>query len=131
VAGVGGDTPIRGQITFLPTTDLEATQAFYGGVLGLALARDQGICRIFAAAPGAYLGFCDRGYVVPDAYRVVVTLLVDDVAEAFERLRAAGADVASEPRHDPRFAALTAFVRDPNGYLVELQRFDEPLGTEA
>ena len=89
--------------------------------------RDQGICRIYATAPGAYLGFCDRGYAVPDRYRVVLTLLVDDVEAAFERVRAAGAEVVSEPAHSERFAAVTAFVRDPNGYLVELQRFDEPL----
>jgi catechol 2,3-dioxygenase-like lactoylglutathione lyase family enzyme len=93
--------------------------------------RDQGVCRIYATAPGAYVGFCDRGYTVPDAYRVVLTLLVDDVEGAFELLRHAGAEVVSEPAHSERFAAITAFVRDPNGYLVELQRFDVPLQTPS
>ena len=120
-------TTIEGQITFLPTADLHATDAFYQGILGLPLVRDQGVCRIYATAAGAYLGFCDRGYAVPDVYRVVLTLLVGDVHGAFERLRARGAAVVSAPAHSQRYAALTAFVRDPNGYLVELQRFDEPL----
>lgn len=120
-------TPIQGQITFLPTDDLHATDAFYQGILGLPLVRDQGVCRIYATAAGAYMGFCDRGYAVPDAYRVVLTVLVDDVHGAFERLRARGATVVSAPAHSERYAALTAFVRDPNGYLVELQRFDEPM----
>jgi catechol 2,3-dioxygenase-like lactoylglutathione lyase family enzyme len=119
---------IRGQVTFLPTDDLAATHAFYAERLGLPLVRDQGICRIYATAHGAYLGFCERGYAVPDRYRVVLTLLVDDVEGAFARVRDAGAEVVSEPEHSERFAAVTAFVRDPNGYLVELQRFDEPLG---
>ncbi len=35
-------TPIQGQITFLPTADLHATDAFYQGVLGLPLVRAQG-----------------------------------------------------------------------------------------
>ena len=115
------------QITFLPTADLVATDAFYAGLLGLPLVRDQGVCRIYAAAPGAFVGFCDRGYAVPERYRVVLTLLLDDVEGAFARLRDAGAEVVSEPAHSERFAAVTAFVRDPNGYLVELQRFDVPL----
>ena len=118
---------IYGQITFLPTADLAATDAFYTGLVGLPLVRDQGVCRIYGTAPGAYLGFCERGYAVPEDHRVVLTLLVDDVAASFERLRAAGAQVVSEPAHSARYAALTAFVRDPNGYLLELQRFDEPL----
>ncbi len=120
-------TPIQGQITFLPTADLHATDAFYRGLLGLPLVRDQGVCRIYATAAGAYLGVCDHGYAVPDEYRVVLTLLVDDVEGVFERLREQGAAVVSAPAHSQRYAALTAFVRDPNGYLVELQRFDEPL----
>ena len=119
--------PIQGQITFLPTDDLSATDAFYQGLLGLPLVRDQGVCRIYATAEGAYLGFCDRGYAVPESYRVVLTLLVDDVEGAFARLRAAGAEIVTVPSHSQRYAALTAFVRDPNRYLVELQRFDEPL----
>ena len=120
-------SPIQGQITFLPTADLQATDVFYRERLGLALVRDQGVCRIYATAANAYLGFCDRGQAVPERYRVVLTLLVDDVEAAFERLRAAGAEVVSEPAHSDQFAAVTAFMRDPNGYLVELQRFDEPL----
>lgn len=116
-----------GQVTFLPTADLDATAAFYEGVLGLPLVRDQGLCRIYRSAPGAHLGFCARGYAVPVAFRVVLTLLVDDVAAAFAAVVAAGAEAVSAPAHSERFACTSAFVRDPNGYLVELQRFDVPL----
>ena len=118
---------LRGQITFLPTADLPATHAFYADVLGLPLVRDQGICRIYATAHGAYLGFCERGYAVPEGVRVVLTLLVDDVEATFARAVAAGAEAVEAPAHSERFAAVTGFVRDPNGYLVEFQRFDEPL----
>jgi catechol 2,3-dioxygenase-like lactoylglutathione lyase family enzyme len=116
------------QITFLPTADLAATAAFYEDVLGLALVRDQGVCRVYATAPGAYLGFCARGYAIPTDRRVVVTLLVDDVAAAHEALVAAGGVAEGPPQHSEAFRCTSSFFRDPNGYLVELQRFDEPLG---
>ena len=115
------------QITFLPTADLAATDAFYAGVLGLTLVRDQGLCRIYRTAPGAHLGFCERGYAVPEGVRVVLTLLVDDVQVAFEAVVARGAPPVSAPTHSAAFACTSAFVRDPNGYLVEFQRFDESL----
>ena len=49
---------IQSAITFLKTRDLDATSAFYSGILGLPLALDQGACRIFAITGGAYIGFC-------------------------------------------------------------------------
>jgi catechol 2,3-dioxygenase-like lactoylglutathione lyase family enzyme len=116
-----------GQVTFLPTSDLAAVDAFYGGLLGLPLARDQGVCRIYRTSPGAYLGFCDRGYAVPVEFRVVLTLLVDDVAAAHAALVARGAQPEGPPAHSERYAVTSFFVRDPHGYLVELQRFDVPV----
>jgi catechol 2,3-dioxygenase-like lactoylglutathione lyase family enzyme len=116
-----------GQVTFLPTTDLAAVDAFYGGLLGLPLVRDQDVCRIYEASPGAYLGFCDRGYAVPSEFRVVLTLIVDDVAGAHAALVARGATPEGPPLHSERYAVTSFFVRDPSGYLLELQRFDVPL----
>ncbi len=116
-----------GQVTFLPTADLAAVDAFYGGLLGLPLARDQGVCRIYRSGPAAYLGFCDRGYAVPTEFRVVLTLLVDDVAAAHAALVARGVRPEGPPAHSDRYAVTSFFVRDPNGYLVEVQRFDVPI----
>jgi catechol 2,3-dioxygenase-like lactoylglutathione lyase family enzyme len=116
-----------GQVTFLPTADLAAVEAFYGVLLGLPLVRDQGVCRIYATNPGAYLGFCERGYSVPAEFRVVLTLLVEDVAAAHDALVARGATPEGPPAHSERYGVTSFFVRDPNGYLLELQRFDVPL----
>jgi catechol 2,3-dioxygenase-like lactoylglutathione lyase family enzyme len=116
-----------GQVTFLPTADLAAVDAFYGDLLGLPLARDQGVCRIYETSPGAYLGFCDRGYAVPGEFRVVLTLIVDDLAAAYDALLSRGAAPEGPPAHSERYAVTSFFVRDPNGYLLELQRFDVPL----
>jgi len=116
-----------GQVVFLPTSDLAAVDAFYGGLLGLPLARDQGVCRIYRTGPGAYVGFCDRGYAVPAEFRVVLTLLVEDVAAAHAALVARGARPEGPPAHSARYAVTSFFVRDPHGYLVEWQRFDVPV----
>lgn len=57
---------------------------------------------------------------------MIVTLVTDDVDGWAERLVAAGHDVEGPAAND-RFALYHLFVRDPDGHLVEIQRFDEPL----
>jgi catechol 2,3-dioxygenase-like lactoylglutathione lyase family enzyme len=52
--------------------------------------------------------------------------LVADVAGIHAALVAHGAVPEGPPRHSERYAVTSFFVRDPNGYLVEFQRFDEP-----
>jgi catechol 2,3-dioxygenase-like lactoylglutathione lyase family enzyme len=115
------------QVTFLFVADLDRSSGFYGGALGLELVRDQGDCRIYRAGAGAYLGVCARpDQVGPGG--VIVTLVTDDVSGWHRRLVAAGVEVVSEPRHSDRYGIHHAFYRDPDGHLVEVQRFDEPLG---
>jgi hypothetical protein len=49
------------------------------------------------------------------------------VDEWWRRLRAHGVEFVKEPADNPPYRIYNAFVRDPNGYLVEIQRFWEPL----
>lgn len=115
------------QITFLYTRDLARTADFYERVLGLRLARDQGTCRIYHVAGAAYLGFCERAEAPEVPTGVVVTLVTDAVDEWCARLRAEGVPVVKEPADNPPYRIYNAFLRDPNGYLLEIQRFWEPL----
>jgi catechol 2,3-dioxygenase-like lactoylglutathione lyase family enzyme len=126
--------PLTQQVTFLDTRDLARTADFYERILGLRLARDQGRCRIYHVAAGAYIGFCERGGgpapLAGDRAQtegVVLTLVTDDVDGWFAHLRAAGVPIVKEPADNPTYRIYNAFVRDPNGYLVEIQRFREPL----
>jgi len=114
-------------LTFLPTNDLDATDAFYRGVLQLDLARDQGACRIYRVREGAYVGFCLGSPVIPVEHRVFVTIVVEDVQAAYDEVTARGARPETSVEHVPAFAITRFLVRDPNGYLVEIQRFDEEL----
>ena len=124
--------PISQHITFLDSADLARTAAFYGDVLGLRLARDQGTCRIYHVAGSAYIGFCRRDQASAVSPRgatgvTVLTFITDQVDEWFARLEAAGAEVVQRPTDKPQYRIYNAFVRDPDGYLVEIQRFWEPL----
>jgi catechol 2,3-dioxygenase-like lactoylglutathione lyase family enzyme len=119
--------PIDQQITFLDTADLARTADFYERIVGLRLARDQGACRIYHAAGAAYLGFCQRPDAPADPARVVLTLVTDHVDAWCAHLRARGVELVKEPADNPPYRIYNAFARDPNGYLIEIQRFWEPL----
>jgi hypothetical protein len=118
---------LRGQVMFLPTDNLQKIIDFYEGVLGLELVRDQKLCRIYKTGPSSYLGFCERGYSIPTDYRVVITLLIDDVDGVYKLLKSSNIATESTPEFSERFNVYQFFVRDPNSYLVEIQRFIEPL----
>jgi len=116
---------IEQSITFLYVEDLERTAGFYGGALGLTEVLDQGSCRIFRVAPDAYLGVCERpGSVSPGG--VIVTIVTPDVDEWHRRLVARGVTVEQPPRTNPEYRIHHAFYRDPDGYLIEFQRFLDP-----
>ncbi|MDZ7706984.1 MAG: VOC family protein [Trueperaceae bacterium] len=119
-------------IAFRPVADLAASRDFYHRDLGLELTRDQGACLIFRVGDGGYLGLCQAGYdgrdgTLPVDDRLITTLLVDDVEAVHERLLRLGVDVDGPPRRNERFGITQFFARDPDGYRVEVQRFDEPL----
>ena len=119
--------PIEQLVTFLDTPDLARTVEFYEGILGLRLARDQGTCRIYHVAGPAYLGFCERAGATAPAGGLTITLITDDVDGWCRRLTAHGVEFVKEPADNPPYRIYNAFVRDPSGYLVEIQRFWEPL----
>ena len=112
-------------ITFLATVDLGATARFYEDVLGLALALDQGTCRIYRVRDGAFIGFCERDET-PSPDGVIVTLVTDDVDGWHERLTARGVAFEKPPALHPKYQIYHCFLRDPNGYLLEIQRFEDP-----
>lgn len=118
------DLGFDAQVTFLYVADLDASAAFYGDVLGLDLVRDQGACRIYRTTGDAFLGVCSHRR--PDPGGLIVTLVTDDVDGWAERIRAAGIDVDG-PTANEEFEIYHCFVHDPDGHLVEIQRFTNPL----
>ena len=117
---------IDSQITFLYTPDLEETARFYEEVMGLPLALDQGACRIYRVSRGGYLGFCQREEVPTDKSNLIFTLVTPEVDEWYARLKEKGVTFEKAPELNPKYNIYHTFLRDPNGYLIEIQEFRDP-----
>lgn len=115
--------PIEKQIVFLYTHDLAVTAQFYEEVLGLPLARDQGDCRIYRVTEDGHLAFCQRDEAPDVPVGVIFTIITPDVDIWYETLRAKGVNFEQPPVENPKYHIYHCFLRDPNGYLIEVQRF--------
>lgn len=122
--------PLEQLVTFLYTTDLEATADFYERILGLKLILDQGSCRIYQVSPDGFIGFCAQGTAVDrqsaDNSGVILTLVSHHVDEWYEFLQQQDVPIEKPPTLYERFNIYHLFIRDPNGYLVEIQTFLDP-----
>jgi catechol 2,3-dioxygenase-like lactoylglutathione lyase family enzyme len=120
--------PIDQQITFLSTPNLAETASFYEQIIGLPLKLDQGTCRIYQVGQTAYLGFCQRETATAelsarDTHSPILTFVTPAVDEWFEVLSQRGVAFEKPPTTNPRYNIYHCFLRDPNGYLIEIQRF--------
>jgi catechol 2,3-dioxygenase-like lactoylglutathione lyase family enzyme len=113
---------INKQITFLPTKDLQSTTHFYTEIIGLQIFLDQGDCVIFRTCDNAYIGFCEREFIKFEG-RIILTFIVDDVDEIYENLISQVDIVMSPPTINQKYQIYHFFITDPNGYLVEIQKF--------
>jgi len=120
------------QVTFLYTSDLAGTAVFYEEMLHLPLVLDQGSCRIYRVSGDAFLGFCRQGddssepVEVSAGRTVIVTLVTADVDAWYDFLKAQGVEFEKPPAHHPTYNIYHCFLRDPNGYLLEIQQFLDP-----
>ena len=113
------------QITFVYTANLEESAQFYEDVMGLTLARDQTACRIYHITGSSYVGICQRddAHPIHDRRDIILTLVTSDVDGWYDVLRSRGATIEKTPSTNPKFNIYHFFLRDPNGYLIEIQRF--------
>lgn len=126
-------------VTFLYTSDINRAAAFWGNTLGLPMAltqrppgADMDLARIYAVSSSAFIGVVmvdtksknDAG-VVKDG--VVVTLVSSKVDEWAERLKAQNIPIEKGPILNERYNIYHIFFRDPDGHLIEIQEFKDPL----
>jgi catechol 2,3-dioxygenase-like lactoylglutathione lyase family enzyme len=115
------------QVTFLYARDLEKSAAFYGEVLGLPLVLDQGSVRIFRTSRNSFLGVGQCNEKRPSSPGgIIVTLVTNDVDEWYERLRSKRVVFDAPPSQNDAFNIYHCFLRDPDGYQIEIQRFGDP-----
>ena len=112
-------------ITFLPTRDLAQTARFYEEVLKLELALDQTRCRIYRVTQNGFLGFCLKDEVKPQE-GVILTLVTEEVDHWQALMTQNNVPIEKGPVFNRDFQIYQMFLRDPNGYLIEIQRFEDP-----
>ena len=118
------------QVTFLYVKDLEKSARFYGETLALQLVLDQGLARIYRIGRStAFLGICLSSAVqqAPPPDRaplgVIVTFVTDDVDGIYDELRSKGVAFETVPTVNAAYKIYNCFFRDPDGYLLEIQKF--------
>ena len=70
------------------------------------------------------IGVC--GGRTPSPEGVIFTLVTDRVEDLSADLASRGVVFEQEPRYSAEYDITHAFLRDPDGYLVEIQRFESP-----
>lgn len=117
---------IHQHTTFLYTRDLAATAQFYENVMDLQLALDQDDCRIYRVGRDAFLGFCEREEGPAHPSGVILTIVTKEVDRWYDYLVDRGVVFEKEPVFNPEYNIYHCTFRDPNGYLIEIQRFEDP-----
>ena len=114
------------QVTFLSVNNLEKSTEFYGEKLGLRLARDQGTCRIFHVSGSSYVGVCQSDASV-GSNGLTLTMVSNDVDGWYRRLLAQGVTIKHPPRLNEKYQIYHFYLEDPDGYTIEIQRFEDSL----
>lgn len=120
---------IASQITFLYYQDLQPAQQFYEHLLGLTLVEDQGWAKIYQLNGTAFIGIVDEAHgslnTQPEN-AVMLTLVVDDVTGWYDYMQSNGAVIHKPLAHSTEINIEYFFVKDPGGYVLEIQRFLKP-----
>ena len=118
------DLTVDAQITFLYVADLRRSAEFYENILGLSLATDQGSCRIYRVSGGeGYLGICEREPTASSGDTLIFTIVTDEVDSWYRHITSRGWTCENAPSVNRLYNIYHFFLRDPDGYKLEIQRF--------
>jgi len=116
-------------ITFFYYKDIEPAIQFYGKVMGFQLVSDQGWAKIFRIAGNSYVGVVTGkgGFYQPqEKNAVLLTVVVNNVQEWYERLRKTETTLLTELQEKPDIQVRCFFLQDTAGYAIEIQQFLDP-----
>lgn len=117
---------VKGLITFLYYKDLARAAKFYEDIMGFEKTIDQGWAKIFKVKDAAHVGLVDgkRGYHRPSHTKpVMITVVVSDVDDWYRYLKDKGVKTLSEPRDNVEINIRAFLLKDPEGYVIEIQKF--------
>ncbi len=120
----------KGALTFFYYKDLAKAAEFYEKIMGFTLVQDQKWAKIFKVNENAYMGCVDGnvGYHKPSEKKpVMLTVRVDDPDAWYSHFQANGVETLNEPHDDEELNLRIFLLKDPEGYIIEIQKFYEPL----
>ena len=112
-------------VTFLGCAELSRTAEFYEQRLALPLILDQGSCRIYQVSASGFLGFCSQQTITATGRQVIATFVCDDVDARVALLKERGVVFEKEAAYNSQYRIYHCMFRDPDGYLLEIQRFED------
>ena len=118
------DYGVKGLIPWLYYRDLPKAMEFYEEVMGFEMVVDQGWSKIYRIRDGAYVGLVDERHGYHRASEdkpVIVCLNVRDADAWYERLKERGVELERQPRESERLRIKVFMLRDPEGYVIEIQ----------
>jgi hypothetical protein len=74
----------------------------------------------------AFVGICERADAVIEPGGVILTLVVQDVDGWYTHFLSKGVLIEKPPAVNDTYGIIHFFANDPNGYLIEVQRFLDP-----
>jgi predicted enzyme related to lactoylglutathione lyase len=123
--------PISQSIVFTYTDDLERGSHFFREVMELDFVVDQGACHIFRLTPESYLGVCQLANRPQGKAGLTITIVSDDVEAWHAFLEQKGVTYIQPPKASPEFGVFSSLFLSPDGYRIEIQRFDDPAWHEG
>lgn len=117
---------IEQNVVWLYTEQLDRLAGFYRDVIGLKRVLDQGNCQVFQVSPTGFLGVCNKPGRPLGTKGMVFTFLVADVEAAYQHFKARGVAFDAPPDMSADQPIHSCFFRDPEGYLLEMQEFNDP-----
>ncbi len=119
---------LTSNIVFFPCRDLKETVDFYTRAAGLTVFLEMNGCVILDSGYG-YLGFCRYEDDRPMASGICISLNVrnaEEVDEYYRKIKRKKPECLVQPpkRHE-RFPVYSFFMKDPNGYLTEIQKIEK------
>jgi catechol 2,3-dioxygenase-like lactoylglutathione lyase family enzyme len=121
------DFGVRASNLFLYYQDLEKASDFYSKTLGMEMVADYTMARIFRMTSDSYLVLVDakKGMHTADEPKTVaLALITDQLDEWYAYLKAREVKIKYEYNLKPNRAHDGFVIYDPEGYLLEFERFN-------
>ena len=120
---------VDGLLTFFYYKDMAMAGEFYEKIMGFELVQDQKWAKIFKVADNAFMGCVDGniGYLKHDPTKpVMLTVIVDDPDAWYEHFMENGVETLNKPHDDVELNMRIFLLHDPEGYGIEIQKFNDP-----